>query len=99
MHLDSDLELPYYKTEVVQAAQETRHQTTAKLRPIMFARKSLSSVERRCSNIEGEALGILYRFKKFHHYCFVRDMSVIADIKPLVTIFKKGVTTLSQRLQ
>ena len=29
MHLESDLELPYYKQEVVQAVQETRNQTAA----------------------------------------------------------------------
>ena len=29
MHLESDLELPYHKTEVVQPAQETKHHTTA----------------------------------------------------------------------
>ena len=29
MHLESDLELPYYKSEVGHAAQETKHQTTA----------------------------------------------------------------------
>ena len=29
MHLESDSELPYYKPEVVQAAQETKHQITA----------------------------------------------------------------------
>ena len=28
MHLESDLELLYYKPEVVQAVQDTRHQTT-----------------------------------------------------------------------
>ena len=32
-------------------------------RPILFASKSLSGAERRYSNIEREALGILYRLK------------------------------------
>ena len=47
-------------------------------RPIAFASKSLSSVERRYSNIEREVLGILHG---------------------LVAVFKKDITTLSQRIQ
>ena len=66
-------------------------------RPIAFDSKSLSSVERWYTNIEREALGILYGLKKFHHYCFVRRESIITNHKPLVTISKKDVATLSQK--
>ena len=38
--------------------------------PIAFASKSLIGAERRYSNIEQEALGILHGLEKFHHYCF-----------------------------
>ena len=69
------------------------------LRPITFVSKSLSSTERRYSNIEGEAVGILNGLEKFHHYCFARQASIITGHKPLVAIFKKDVATLSQRLQ
>ena len=69
------------------------------LRPLAFASKSLSSAERRYSNIEGEALGILHGLKKFHHYCFVREVSIIRDHRPLVAIFKKDVAILTQRTQ
>ena len=69
------------------------------LRPIVFATKSLSSAERRYSNIEREALGILHGLEKFHHYCFVREVSIIADHKPLVANFKKDSAMLSQRIQ
>ena len=61
--------------------------------------KSLTSAECRCSNIEREALGILHSLKKFHHYCFARDVNVITDHKPLVAILKKDIVTLSQRIQ
>ena len=90
---------PTANKEAVQAAQETRHQTNSILRPITFARKSLSRVERRYSNIEREALGILHGLKKFCHYCFVREVRLITDHKWLVAIFKKDVATLSQRKQ
>ena len=42
-------------------------------RSITFASKSMSSAERRYSNIEREVLGILHRLQKSHHYCFVRE--------------------------
>ena len=69
------------------------------LRPYAFASKSLSSAEKRYSNIEKEALGILHRLNKFHHYCFVREVGIITDHKLLVAIFKKDVAMLSQRIQ
>ena len=67
--------------------------------PIAFASKSLTGAEHRYSNIEREALGILHGLKKFHHYCFVREVLIITYHKPLVAIFKKDVATLSQHIQ
>ena len=69
------------------------------LRPIAFTSKSLTGTEKKYSNIEREALGILYGLEKFHHYCFVREVSVIMDHKPPIAIFIKDVATLSKRLQ
>ena len=69
------------------------------LHPITFASKSLTDAEQRYSNIEHEALGILHGLEKFHHYCFGREVLVITDHKPLVSIFKKDVATLSQWIQ
>ena len=40
--------------------------------PIVFVSKSLSGAERRYSNIEHEALGILHGLEKFYHHCFGR---------------------------
>ena len=71
----------------------------SKLRPIACTSKSLSRAEKRFSNIEREALGILYGLEKFHHYCFAIEMSKITDHKLLVAIFKKDVAMLLQRLQ
>ena len=53
---------------------------------------------KRYSNIEREALGILYGLEKVHHYCFVREVSVKTDHKPLVAIFKKDVAMLLLRI-
>ena len=69
------------------------------LHPIAFASKSLTGTEWRYSNIEREALGILHGLKKFHHYCFTREVHIIMNHKPLVSIFKKDKATLSQWIQ
>ena len=42
---------------------------------------------------------MLYGLEKFNHYCFIRELSIITDHKPLVTTFTKDVATLSLRLQ
>ena len=67
--------------------------------PIAFVSKSLTQAEGRYSNIEGEALDISHGLKKFRHYCFGREVLIITDYKPLVSMFKKDVTTLSQCIQ
>ena len=67
--------------------------------PITFASKSLTCAEQRYSNIEHEVLGILNGLEKFHHYCFGREVLVIINHKPLVSIFNKDVATLSQWIQ
>ena len=64
--------------------------------PITFVSKSLMGMECRYSNIKHEALGILHGLEKFHHYCFGREVLIITDHKPLVSMFKKDVATLSQ---
>ena len=62
--------------------------------PIAFASKILTGTEHRYSNIEKDPLGILHGLKKFHHYCFAREVHIITDHKPLVAIFKKDMATL-----
>ena len=71
----------------------------SKLSPITFESKSLSSTERRYSSIEREALGILHGLGKFHHYCFVRQVSIITDHKLQVAISKEDVAKWSQRVR
>ena len=45
-------------------------------------------------NIERKALGIFCGLEKFHHYCFVSEVSIITDHKSLVEIFKKGCSNI-----
>ena len=66
------------------------------LHPIAFASESLMGTEHQFSNVEREALGILHGIKKFHHFGFVREVYVITNHKPVESIFKKDMATLSQ---
>ena len=59
------------------------------LRPSAFFSKNLTGAGKRYSNIEREALGILYELEKCYHYCIAREVSIITDHKLLVAIFKK----------
>ena len=81
------------------AWQQGKAQDNTMLWPIAFASKSLTGAERRYSNIECKALGIIHSLEKFHHYCFGRNIIIITNHKPLVTIFKKDMATLSQGIQ
>ena len=69
------------------------------LHPIAFASKTLTGSEHRYSNIARETLAILHGLKKFHHYCFTREVHIITNHKPLVSIFKKDVEMLLQCIQ
>ena len=97
------LETEAYEVGLGAALLQTRNGTSCPrgkatgnsiLRAIVFASKSLSGTEKRYSNIEREALGIVHRLEKFHQYCFVREVSIITDHKLLVEIFVKDVARL-----
>ena len=64
------------------------------LRPIAFASKTITGAKKRYSNIEREALGILYGLEKFHHYCrcsnFLINRTLILLEDKLLPVFKHG---------
>lgn len=62
-----------------------------KSRPVAFASRTLSEAEKKYSQLEKEALAIIFGIKKFHCYIYGRAFTLITDHKPLQQIL--GPTT------
>ena len=71
-------------------------------RPIAYASKTLTKTKQNYSQIEREALSLVYGVKKFHQYIFGYRFTLLTDHKPLLTIFgpKSGIPVMAaSRLQ
>ncbi|GBN26032.1 Retrovirus-related Pol polyprotein from transposon 412 [Araneus ventricosus] len=66
-------------------------------RPIAFASKALSKTEQKYSQIDKEALVVVWAVKKFHLYLKERRFTLVTDHKPLVAIFgsERGLPVLT----
>ena len=56
-------------------------------RPIDNASKTLTDTQRRYSQIQKEALAVIFGLKKFHHFLYGRRFILVTDHKPLVALF------------
>ena len=66
-------------------------------KPVTFASQTLSQTERNYSQIEKEALAIIFAIKKFHQYLFGKRFILLTDHKPLLGLFseKKGIPNMA----
>ena len=55
--------------------------------PIAFASRTLLSSEKNYSQLEKEALSLIFRPWKFHQYWYGRKFTLITDHQPLTAIF------------
>lgn len=70
--------------------------------PVCFASASLNKAQKNYSQVEKEALAIIFAVKKFHKFIYGRKFSLITDHQPLQFIFdplKKIPVTANARLQ
>ncbi|XP_065317240.1 uncharacterized protein LOC135925708 [Gordionus sp. m RMFG-2023] len=72
-----------------------------KEKPIAFASRTLAKSEINYTNIEREALAIMFAIKRFQEYLIGTKFTIVTDHKPLIHIFTKGLkdnSTMSLRL-
>ena len=68
------------------------------LRPVFYASKTLTATESNYSNIKHEMLGVVFSMLHFKHFMYGRQIHIIIDHKPLMTLFAKKIATTSPRL-
>ena len=75
---------------------------TGEERPVAFASRTLMVTEQKYSQIDKEALALVWGIKKFNQYLFGSHFTLITDHQPLTVIFRpdKGISiTTAARLQ
>ena len=66
-------------------------------RPVTYASRTLSASERNYSQLEKEALTLIFGIHKFHQYLYGWKLTLVTDHQPLTAIFsdKKGIPPLA----
>ena len=59
-------------------------------RVVCYASRSFTSVEKRYSQTEKEALGLVWACERFHAYLYGKQFELITDHKPLEIIYSKN---------
>ena len=68
--------------------------------PTEYASRTLFNAERNYSNLEREALALVFGLKKFHQYIYSRHFGLVTDHKPLEALFnEKRATLAAARIQ
>ena len=70
-----------------------------RLKPVVYASKSLTNAEKRYSNIEHELHTVVFGCIRFDHYLYARKFECHCDHKPLEDIHLKHLSDAPARLQ
>ena len=64
---------------------------------ISFASRTLTKAERNYSNLERQALAVIFGVKEFYQYLYGRQFALETDHKPLESLFnqKKALPTMA----
>ena len=62
-------------------------------RPVYYASRRLSAMEKNYSTTEHEALGMVYNIYKFRHYCLGRKLTFHVDHSALLYVVNKQALT------
>ena len=68
-------------------------------KPVMFASRALTGVEKNYQNLERECLATIWGMEKFHYFLYGKHFTLETDQKPLVSIYKKHMVDISPRIQ
>ena len=65
------------------------HVTDRVERPVCYASRSLTVAEKNYGHIEKEGLALVFAVKKFHHYLYGHQFTMLTDHKPLLGLFSE----------
>ena len=65
-------------------------------KPVEYASRRLSQSESRYSQIDKEALGIIWAVRRFHYYLYGREFELVTDHMPLTHIFNQNTKGISE---
>ena len=68
-------------------------------KPVAFASKALTPIERNYAQIEKELYAIVFGCERFHQFVYGRTVVIYSDHKPLEAIMKKPLAETPPRLQ
>lgn len=73
------------------------HNEDGQDRPIAFASRSLTAAEKNYSQIDREALAIMFGVRRFHKYLYGRKFTLWTDNKPLshIVAMEKGIPSMA----
>lgn len=68
-------------------------------KPVSYASRSLTEIERSYAQIEKEMLAIVFACERFYQYIFGKRVYIQTDHQPLATVFQRPFTSNPVRLQ